>query len=150
MCHKNVLFFAEDGNATISIQGQTIMRMLWIIIGQLWISTLPAIKAIVDLSFSIAAAAIDPFRFEIIWWGPRFLFWKAQLLGTLGNGHMIYNCMHSWMSASVRVWCVGLDIEFCIVKHSVDRILWGNPSNTTFLIFCARELPSNRCGLCFP
>ena len=67
MCHKNVLFLAENGNATISIEGQTIMRMLWIIIGQLWISTLLAIKAIVDLFFSIAAAPIHhPLRFEII------------------------------------------------------------------------------------
>ena len=74
MCHKNVLFFAEDGNATISIQGQTIMRMLWIIIGQLWISTLPAIKAIVDLSFSIAAAATTRSDLKLYDGGPRCLF----------------------------------------------------------------------------
>ena len=90
MCHKNVLFFAEDGNATISIQGQTIMRMLWIIIGQLWISTLPAIKAIVDLSFPIAAAATTCSDLKLYDGGPRCLFWIAQLLGTLGNGHKIY------------------------------------------------------------
>ena len=33
-----VLLFVASGNATISIQRQTIMRMLWIIITQLWIS----------------------------------------------------------------------------------------------------------------
>ena len=74
MCHKNVLFLAENGNATISIEGQTIMRMLWIIIGQLWISTLPAIKAIVDLSFSIAAAATTRSDLKLYDGGSRFLF----------------------------------------------------------------------------
>ena len=90
MCHKNVLFLAENGNATICIQGQTIMRMLWIIIGQLWISTLPAIKAMVDLPFSIAAAATTRSDLKLYDGAPVSFFEKLSFLGTLGNGHMIY------------------------------------------------------------
>ena len=56
----SLLLFVVGGNATISIQRQTIMRMLWIIISQLWISAASRDKSIYSSQLPLILSQWSP------------------------------------------------------------------------------------------